>query len=79
MTEERLSLQGTPPKRETEADRLANELAEILYNHISALRIRVDAHKLGKHPQEAAACFHRFAMRMQQLHKKQSQVRREVL
>jgi hypothetical protein len=78
MTEQ-LNLQGMPPEPATDADAFADELAEILHSHDAALRLRVSAHKLGEHPQEAAACFHRFAMRMQQLHKKQGELRREVL
>ena len=79
MTEQRLSLQGMPPEPNTDADAFADELAEILYSHNAALRLRVNAHKLGERPQEAAACFHRFATRLQQLHKKQGELRREVL
>ena len=56
----------------------ADELAEMLYSHNVALRLRVNAHKLAEHPQEAAACFHRFAERLQQLHKKQGELRRDV-
>ena len=79
MTEERLSFQGMPPKAETDADAFADELAEILYSHNAALRLRVKAHKLAKNPQEAAACFGRFAERLQQRHKKQGELRRDVL
>ena len=71
MTEQ-LNLQGMPPAPETDADAFADELAEILYSHDAALRLRVHAHKLSEHPQEAAACFHRLAMRLQQLYKKQA-------
>ena len=78
MTDQ-LSLQGVPPAPETDADAFADELAEMLYGHEAALRLRVNAHKLSEHPQEAAACFHRFAMRLQQLYKKQGELRREVL
>ena len=78
MTEQ-LSLQGMPPAPKTDVDAFADELAEILYSHDAALRLRLNAHQLGEHPQEAAACFNRFAMRMQQLHKKQGELRREVL
>ena len=79
MTEQRLSLQGMPPEPNTDADAFADELAEILYSHNAALRLRVNAHKLAEHPQEAAACFQRFAERLQQLHKKQGELRRDVL
>jgi hypothetical protein len=79
MTEQRLSLQGMPPEPNTDADAFADERAEILYSHHAALRLRVTAHKLAEHPQEAAACFHRFAERPQQLHKKQGELRRDVL
>jgi hypothetical protein len=78
MTEQ-LNLRGVPPAPETDADAFADELAEILYSHNAALRLRVNAHRLAEHPQEAAACFHRFAERLQQLHKKQGELRRDVL
>jgi hypothetical protein len=45
----------------------------------AALRLRVNAHKLVEYPQEAAACFQRFAERLQQLHKEQGELRRGVL
>ena len=79
MTEQRLNRRGTPPEPETDADALADELAEILYSHDAALRLRVNAHRVAQHPQQAAACFERFAMRLQQLHKRQGGLRREVL
>ena len=79
MTEQRLNLQGMPPEPETDADKFADELAEILYSHGAALRLRMNAHRVAQHPQEAADCFHRLALRMQQLHKKQGELRREVV
>ena len=78
MTEQ-LNLQGVPPAAETDADAFADELAEILYSHDAALRFRVSAHRIAPHPQQAAASFDRFAMRMQQLHRKQAELRREVI
>ena len=79
MNQQRLNLQGIPLEPETDADAFADELAEILYGHDAALRLRVNAHRVAQHPQQAAACFERFAMRLQQLHKKQGELRREVL
>ena len=79
MTQQRLNLQGMPPEPETDADAFADELAEILYSHDAALRLRVNAHRVAQHPQQAAACLDRLAMRMQQLHRKQGELRREVL
>lgn len=79
MIEQRLNLHGMPPEPETDADALADELAEMLYSHDAALRLRLNAHRVAQHPQQAAACLDRFAMRLQQLHKKQGELRREVL
>ena len=79
MNQQRLNLQGIAPEPETDADAFADELAEILYGHDAALRLRVNAHRVAQHPQQAAACFERFAMRLQQLQKKQGELRREVL
>lgn len=74
----RLSLDNVQPIAETDADAFADELAELTYQHGVALRLRSNAMKLGSKPKEAAACFSRFAWRLDQLATMEGERRRKI-